>query len=721
MKKRTGLRRRIALGTATLALFALLGGLLPLRAGAADYVVTPVTGGFTADVDGTPTTVYAISAAAGGSYTWTIKSATAGGNTYQDAGGAHYAPAGAAVTAVLTCAAVLLPTANDTAVTDSSGSTDMTWESLTYPSDSETDLTCSYTVGAAASDLTVAGTFVQADAAPVNNAATVSGQKYVLSDGIYVPGITVTFASSPYYSFAPILDSPYGSSSPFTLPKGLGSFPFSLALNTADYTFPSDLSTIVTSYTINGDELQSTAYAITASSGTLSGQVPADYLNADAAVTITLDASQITPVSSGSDDDDDDSGPAQPAIRVVNELDQTDIRSDTTLWPSGTTEQGGTSTTVVSDAELQALLDLAAKHAADTQALGGNGLKEGIFCIEDLSSASRNDTYILSLTDPQFERLAKADWDRLTVETPAGSFSIYPGTIQQTSELTLSGSGGVQVILKRLDDGGRPGLDATLSVNRSEVTVLDETYGVRIFLPYTPAEGEDVNALVIEYIHEDGTRELVTECSYDQELGGLVFFVGHLSKFGITYRPAAFSDVGPSQWSNPYVTFLVSRGILSGTASGKFQPDDPATRGAFLTVLTRALSASRLPSAATQTYSDVAAASALAKVSNWIYYNNLAGDLDSGGRLQPSAAITREEAALLMNNVARGMGLRVRSKGLDAAYTDSSQIADSAREAVGRLRAAGILDMPENQKFNPKAALNRGEMAQLVAMLLSNL
>ena len=51
------------------------------------------------------------------------------------------------------------------------------------------------------------------------------------------------------------------------------------------------------------------------------------------------------------------SGDAQPTIRVINELDQTDIRSDTTLWPSGTTEVNGTSTTVVSDAELQALLD----------------------------------------------------------------------------------------------------------------------------------------------------------------------------------------------------------------------------------------------------------------------------------------------------------------------------------------------------------------------------
>jgi len=279
----------------------------------------------------------------------------------------------------------------------------------------------------------------------------------------------------------------------------------------------------------------------------------------------------------------------------------------------------------------------------------------------------------------------------------------------------------VQIVLKRLSDGDRPGLDATLVVNRSEVTVLDETYGIRIFIPYQPAEGEDVNALVIEYIHEDGTKELVTECSYDKDLGGLVFFVCHLSKFGVTYRPAAFSDVGPNQWSNPYVTFLVSRGILTGSSDGKFRPDDAATRGAFLTVITRALSAARLPSAATQTYGDVAAGSALAKASNWIYYNNLASDIVSGGKLRPSEAITREDAALLVNNVALGMGLRVRSKGLDSEYTDAGQISNYAQQAVTRLRAAGVLDMPQNQKFNPKATLNRGEMAQLVAMLLSNL
>jgi len=481
-------------------------------------------------------------------------------------------------------------------------------------------------------------------------------------------------------------------------------------------------------YSNSTPSLSASGYTVNAMSGATGADYPGYdwvfYIAADTGTTfpasgdLAVTISGVTPNSTGGDSSD----PVQNKIRVENELNQTDVSSDTTLWPSGTTETNGVSTTVVSDAELQALLDLAAKHAEDTEKLGGTGLKEGIFCIEDLSALSSNTTYILSLTDPQFETLAQADWDRLTMQTPAGSFSLYPGTVQQTAELAGNGgSGGVQMELKRLEYSGRPGIEATLLVNSTEVTVLDETYGVRIFLPYVPTAGEDLNALVIEYIHEDGTAETVTECSYDEEMGGLIFFVGHLSKFGVAYRPATFTDVGPNQWANPYVTFLVSRGIISGSSGGKYRPDDAATRGEFLAVVTRALSAAKLPATATKTYSDVAANSYVAKAANWVYYNNLAGDITSGGKLQPGAAITRQEAALLVSNVAEGMGLRVRARGFDTDYADAGQIAAYAKKPVARLRAAGLLDMPQNRKFSPASTLNRGEMAQLIATLLSNL
>ena len=99
--------------------------------------------------------------------------------------------------------------------------------------------------------------------------------------------------------------------------------------------------------------------------------------------------------------------------------------------------------------------------------------------------------------------------------------------------------------------------------------------------------------------------------------------------------------------------------------------------------------------------------------------NNLDIHIADGEYFRPNEAITREELATLLDNIARGVGLRIRSLGLDTGYTDANQIASYAKSAVTRLRAAGILEMADNYKFNPNATVNRGEMAQIAAALLS--
>ena len=418
--------------------------------------------------------------------------------------------------------------------------------------------------------------------------------------------------------------------------------------------------------------------------------------------------------SSRDDDDDDDPEPA-PTIRVENELNQEGASSDTMLWPSDTTEEDGVSTTTVTDEELEALIDLAQQHAEDVEQLEGDGYKEGIIVIEDLRGSSDIHTYILELTDAQFDRISEEAWDRFTVQTPAGAMSLYGDTIQEVSGL----EGAVDFTLARLEYEDRTGVDATLTVGGQAVTAFTEVYGVRIFVPYAPAEEEDVNALLMDHIREDGTVERVTESFYDESAGGVYVFTSHLSKFGVAYRPAAYDDVDASHWANPYVTFLAARGLLEEGTS--FRPDDPATRGELLDLVTRALSAVNLPSQAVEVYTDVSVSDPVARAAAWLYFNNLAGDLIRGETLDAGAAITREDMAALLGDTASGVGLRLRSRGLDTGYTDLDEIAGYARQSVLRLRAAGILEMPENYKFSPKATLNRGEMAQIVATLLSNL
>ena len=431
---------------------------------------------------------------------------------------------------------------------------------------------------------------------------------------------------------------------------------------------------------------------------------------------LTVGVSGIVPDNpSGGGGGGGSSGGSKEEIRVENQLNQEGASSDTKLWPNGTKEQNGVSTTTVTDKELEALINLAQQHIEDIKELEGDGYKEGIIVIEDLRPSSSIHTYILKLTESQFQRIAEEEWDRFTVQTPAGSLSLYGETIREVAGL----EGAVDFTISRLEYEGRPGVDVTLTVDGKPVTAFSEVYGIRAFVPYAPAEEEDVNALLMDYIHEDGTAERVTESFYDKTAGGVYVFTNHLSKFGVAYRPTVYTDVGADHWASPYVTFLAARGLLDSGST--FRPDDKATRGELLELLGEALSAANLPSRAVQVYSDVPASSSVAKAASWAYYNNLTGSITSGGKLRPNEAITREDMAALVGNVSTGVGLRLRSKGLDTGYTDLGDVASYARASVTRLRAAGILEMADNYKFSPAATLNRGEMAQIVANLLSSL
>ena len=50
-----------------------------------------------------------------------------------------------------------------------------------------------------------------------------------------------------------------------------------------------------------------------------------------------------------------------------------------------------------------------------------------------------------------------------------------------------------------------------------------------------------------------------------------------------------------------------------------------------------------------------------------------------------------------------------------------NEIAGYAQNSVKRLRAAGILEMPSSYRFYPDSTLTRGELAQILSLLLSNI
>ncbi len=405
----------------------------------------------------------------------------------------------------------------------------------------------------------------------------------------------------------------------------------------------------------------------------------------------------------------------EPTIRLENELDEGNISSDTILWPGTTVIEDGVSITTVTQEELDAMLELAKRKGEEAEKLEGDVLKEGIIVLE--GDTTQITAYQLLLTGPQFQQLTDGGFDRFTVAAPVGELSLYHETMEQ-ADGENDQRGLVRMTLKGQTHEGRNAVDATLSVAGVPITDIEEPYGARVLIPYQPETKEDTNALVAVYLPEHGAPVYLSESVYDGERGGLVLHVGHLSKFGVSYRPTVFTDVSADHWASPYITYLTSREVVLGDQSGKFHPDSAITRGEMVVLVVNALSEASLPDQLLQVYSDVPARSYLSRESNWLYYNNLDKGLTSAGKLRPYEQMTREDLAVLLDNVAQGIGLRIRSRGLDTEYTDAADIASYAKQAVTRLRAAGILDMASNYKYNPKATITRAEVAKIMAMLL---
>ena len=125
----------------------------------------------------------------------------------------------------------------------------------------------------------------------------------------------------------------------------------------------------------------------------------------------------------------------------------------------------------------------------------------------------------------------------------------------------------------------------TFSVTSGGSAVSQFGGDVTVSVPYTPASGENLNAIVIYYIAANGTPKLVPDAHYDAASGTVSFTTTHFSTYAVGYNKVSFTDVASGAWYADAVSFLSARGITSGTTATTFSPDATLTCGQFITML----------------------------------------------------------------------------------------------------------------------------------------
>jgi len=175
-----------------------------------------------------------------------------------------------------------------------------------------------------------------------------------------------------------------------------------------------------------------------------------------------------------------------------------------------------------------------------------------------------------------------------------------------------------------------------------------------------------------------------------------------------------FGDLYNHSWAQESIEKLYKKGIVNGKADGIFAPDDAITRAEAVKMIVSALSV--VNENAVCSFSDVAE-------SSWMYpyvataaENGFVNGYDDNW-FGASDAITREDFAVMILRVlnAKGENLEINE---NMFFDDDVDIAEYAKEAVYKLKSAGVINGMGENSFVPKATATRAQAAKIIASIL---
>ena len=177
-------------------------------------------------------------------------------------------------------------------------------------------------------------------------------------------------------------------------------------------------------------------------------------------------------------------------------------------------------------------------------------------------------------------------------------------------------------------------------------------------------------------------------------------------------KEPVFADLYEADWAKDYIEYLAEKGIVSGDADGNFRPNDTVRREEFIKMAVTAFH-----------YSNEGECKFLDVQSGAWYYpyicRALAGGIVSGVSEEEfgiGSAITRQDLVTILYRCLKNMGINAESTELF--FSDSTEIAEYAREGVSYFASQGIVKGTEGGNFAPRQFATRAEVSKIFALLM---
>ena len=167
-----------------------------------------------------------------------------------------------------------------------------------------------------------------------------------------------------------------------------------------------------------------------------------------------------------------------------------------------------------------------------------------------------------------------------------------------------------------------------------------------------------------------------------------------------------FNDVSNEYWAKEYILYLAQRDIMSGDASGNFNPENKMSCREFLMVLSKA-------SMPMIDYSKISE-NDLIKIlidKNVIKEDEITNEiLDS--------EVTNYYAAIMMAK----FDINIRNeeqKIMPIKYTDIGDLSDTYKTLIAHSVKRGFIKVKDSSKFNPNNTLSRAKVAEIVYIFMN--
>lgn len=188
----------------------------------------------------------------------------------------------------------------------------------------------------------------------------------------------------------------------------------------------------------------------------------------------------------------------------------------------------------------------------------------------------------------------------------------------------------------------------------------------------------------------------------------LALVLGMTSMVSAASHP--FTDVSSSAWYGQFVEYVYEHGMMSGTSSTKFGPNETMTRAMTVTVLYQLAGKPEVTSS--NPFTDVPAGKWYTNAVLWAVANGITSGT-SATKFSPNANVTREQLVTFLYRYAETLEKEMNSY-LLLGYNDYSQVAKYAQDPFCWAVGEGIISGTDATHLSPKNQATRAQCATIL-------